>query len=74
MISSLTLPPEKKRLRDHQYTDTEASMAFRIRSKPMTRRILSGTEGHSPDEEKDQDDHQAIGTGQGASLGTVRQL
>lgn len=51
-------------------------MASKIRSKPVTRRTLSRTEGHSPDEEKDQDDHHAsaIGTGQGASLGTVRQL
>lgn len=46
-------------------------MAPRIRNKPAFRRTLSGTEGHNPDEE-DQDNHLdgTIGPEQGASLGS----
>lgn len=48
----------------------EGTMASRAGSKPETRRSLSETEGHSLDEE-DQDDHQTgvIGAGEVASLG-----
>ena len=71
MTSNLSLPEEKKSLRDHQTSATETSVAARTWSKPDTRKTLSGTKGHSSDKEEDQDVNQtgAIISGQVASLG-----